>query len=217
VIAARERGPPELLLLGVVRGVVAEVAPMIEELRGYHPSRLAIAIGPEELASYSEQFVNGGVEPVAPLLPTETAEVLALARFGEVRVPHAPFLAALSWAAASGVPVSAVDPDEEEYSELFADNIGYWELVRRTVRERGLARAPPKANTPDEFALTWAARVGKGRASRRFETKRTERTVASARALALRGDRLALLVDRERIPELERQLSTSPSPKRRGS
>ncbi|MCI4345348.1 MAG: hypothetical protein L3K07_01115 [Thermoplasmata archaeon] len=217
MIAARVRGPPELLLVGVVRGVVAEVAPMLDELRRYHPTRLAIAIGPEELASYTEQFVNASTEPVAPLLPTETAEVLALAKFGEVRVPHAPFIAALGWANDAGVPVAAADPDEEEYSNLFAERIGYWELVRRTVRERGAARSPPEAASPDEFALRWAGRVGRGRASRRFESARSERTVAAARAFALRGERVALLADRERIPELERQLSAETPSARRGS
>ncbi|MCI4362892.1 MAG: hypothetical protein L3K13_01090 [Thermoplasmata archaeon] len=216
MIAARLRGPPELLLLGVVRGVVAEVAPMLEELHRYHPTRLAIAIGPEELTSYTEQFVNGSTEPVAPLLPTETAEVLALAKFGEVRVPHAPFITALRWASENGVAVAPVDPDEEEYSNLFAEKIGYWELVRRTVRERGAARAPPKAGSVDEFALRWSEQVGHGRASRRFESARSERTVAAARTLAQRGERVALLADRERIPELERQLSGEPTNSRRG-
>lgn len=209
MIVVREPGPPELLVLGVVRGVVGEVAPMTAELERFRPASLALALGPEELTSYLEQFVGGATDPYAPLLPTETAEVLALARFGEVRVPHAPFVEGLRWAAGHGVPVAAVDPDEERYADLFGERIGYWELVRRTVRERSLARSPPAAETPDEFALRWGGRVGKGRASRRFESERTELTVQGIRDRQRASERLAVLIDRERVPELQRQLDAS--------
>jgi hypothetical protein len=211
VIALRESGPPELLVLGVVRGVVAEVGPMTGELDRFRPSRVALAIGVEELASYAEQFVGGATDPYAPLLPTETAEVLALARFGEVEVPHAPFVEGLRWAARHGIGTSAVDPDEERYADLFGERIGYWELVRRTVRERSLARGPPDAESPDEFALRWAGKVGKGRASRRFERERTELMLQALRVAQRPSERVALLIDRERIPELARQLAGAPA------
>jgi hypothetical protein len=207
VIVLPEAGAPPLLVLGVVRGVVAEVPPMTAQLERFRPTRLALALGAEEMASYTEQFVRGRSDPFAPLLSTETAEVLALARFGEVEVPHAAFIEGVRWAGRQGVPVEAVDPDEEQYADMFAHHIGYWELVRRTVRERSLTRSPPAADSPDDFVLRWAGRVGKGRASRRFERERTELTCRQVRALQGANERVALIIDRERIPELERQLS----------
>jgi hypothetical protein len=200
VIVGRRPGPPEILIAGVVRAFVPDTEPLLRALADFRPEALGIGLGPEELEAYSEHFVDTRAEPLAPLLPTEQAEVLGIARFGDVELPHLPFLAAISWARHASVPVLPTDLTEEEYADLFSKHIGYLELLHRTLAERRLARKGPPASTADEFVLRWADSVGAGRRSREFEAERTAAILATVRELGSRHRRFAVVVDRERYP-----------------
>ncbi len=143
--------------------------------------------------------MRSAAEPVVPLTTAERSEVRGLVRFGEVSVPNPSFLEVLRWASAGGVPAEGLDPGEDETATLFAEHIGYLELVRRTVRERNVSRNPPAPNSPDEFALRWDHHVARGRGSRRFAGARDLYLVGSARRLAAIHSRVAVVVDRERF------------------
>lgn len=203
-------GGSELLLLAPVRGLGSEVAPLVEALEAFAPDALGVGISPEELAGFQNYFVDAAVEPLVPLTGTEVSEVRGLCRFGEVRVPNPAVLAALEWGRERGVPVAALDPSEEESASMFTEHIGYLELVRRTVRERRVARNPPAPSTPDEFALAWDAEIGHGRGSRRFAGARDDELAAAARRLAAEHRRVAVLVDRERFPSVQPRLAAAP-------
>lgn len=199
-------GPGGLVLYGVVRGLVSEAEALVAALETAPPPLLAVGLSEEELASLAEHFVEVETEPLVPLLPTEAVEVRALAAYGEVRLPQPAYRAALEWARDRGVESVAVDATEEEYASAFSEEVGYWELVRRTVRERGLSRSPPKAPDAGAFVLAWDARLNGGRGSRRLVRARNE---ALARRLAphlRRAPRLSLVVDRERAEGLAEAL-----------
>jgi hypothetical protein len=210
VITARI--PPEgsVLLIAPVRGLTAEVGPAIAALADFGPELIGIGLSAEEMRGLLDYFVVSEAEPVVPLSPTETSEVRGLSRFGEVRVPNPSFVEILRWGRSHGVPVEPLDPSDEESAHLFADNIGYVELVRRTVRERRISRNPPAPSTPDEFALAWDRTVAVGRGSRDLARARDGHL---ARELArLRGGRrrAAVVVDRERFEEVRQFLTAGP-------
>lgn len=207
MIVGRKPGPPELLVAGVVRGFVADADLLLRTLSEFRPEALAVGLGPEELTAYTEHFVDARAEPLAPLLPTEQAEVHGISRYGDVQLPHAPFLAALAWARELQIPVHPADLGEEEYADLFAEHIGYFELVHRTVAERRLTRKAPTASTADEFVVGWAESVGSGRRSREFEAARTASMARAIRGFGMGRRRIAVLVDRERYPGLWAALS----------
>ncbi len=188
-----------LLLVAPVRGLRSEVAATLQALDGHRPAAVGVGLSGEELASLQEYFVRSSAEPVVPLTSNERSEVRGLVRFGEVSVPNPAFLGVLHWAEASGVPTEGLDPTEDETATLFAEHIGYLELVRRTVRERSIARRPPTPNSADEFALTWDRSVAKGRGSREYAAARDLHLARSARRLAVAYPRVAVVVDRERF------------------
>jgi hypothetical protein len=210
VISSTVRAGPEFLILGPVRGLTADAREIPAALEAFRPEAVGAGVAAEELHGLVEYFVDAPAEPVVPLAPTELSEVRGLARFGEVRVPNPAFLEALAWGRSRGVPVAPLDPTEDEAAGLFTEHIGYFELVRRTVREHRLARAPPTPSSADAFALSWDQTIAGGRGSRKLAAARDDHLVRAARRLAEGHRRLALVVDRERYDSVRTRLAASP-------
>ncbi len=200
-----------LLLLAPVRGLSSDAVAVGSALDGFRPEAIGAGVAPEELAGLVQYFGDVPAEPVVPLAVTELSEVRGLTRFGEVQVPNPAFLAALAWGRSAGVAVAALDPGEEEAATLFTENIGYVELVRRTVREHRLGRSPPTPSSADEFALRWEGSIGGGRGSRRLAGARDDHLVREARRLTEGRGRLVVIVDRERYDSVRERLS-GPAP-----
>lgn len=199
MITTRLRVVHDLLLLGPVRGLTSEVPRVTSELDAFHPAAVGLGVSAEELKGLTDYFVVADGEPVVPMTSNELNEVRGLGRFGEVQVPNPSFVEAIRWGRDHTVPVAALDPSEEGSAELFAEHIGYVELVRRTVRERRVGRSVPTPATPDEFAVEWERRVASGRGSRRLAAARNEHLGQQAAALARGAGSVAVLVDRERF------------------
>ena len=199
MITARIARDGDFLLAAPVRGLESESERVVREFEGFRPSTVGVGLSPDELRGLTEYFVVADAEPVVPLTSNEAAEVRGLVRFGEVRVPNPSIVETLRWAAARGVPVEALDPSDDRAANLFAEHIGYLELVRRTVRERRVARNPPTPSTADEYALAWDREIGRGTGSRELAEARNRYFARRARRLADGGGRVALLIDRERF------------------
>lgn len=212
MISARLSAGADVLLLAPVRGLASEVAPMTAALEGFGPAAIGLGVSSEELRGLLEYFVVADGEPVVPLTNNELNEVRGLVRFGEVRVPNPSFVEALRWGNRRSVPVAALDPTEEGSAELFAEHIGYVELVRRTVRERRAGRDPPTPATPDAYALEWERRVGRGRGSRALARARDAHLAREAASLAAGRARIAVLVDRERFDGVRALLEAAARP-----
>jgi len=213
VISARLPGGGEVWLLGAVRGLAAELAPLSDALATHPPAAVGLGTSPEELKSLVEYFVLAPAEPVVSLTTAERSEVRGLVRFGEVRVPNPAFVQVLRWAHERGIQVEGLDPSEDRTAAMFTDHIGYVELVRRTVRERRVSRSPPAPATADQYALEWDRTVAGGRGSREFAAARDRHLVQDARRLAAALGRLTVVVDRERF-ERVRALYEAPEPDR---
>jgi len=209
VITARFEHAPELLLLAPVRGLASEATRVLAELDAFGPARVGLGVSNGELASLRDYFVVAEAEPVVSLTSNEASEVWGLVRFGEVRVPNPSFVEVLRWAAVRGVPVEAIDPDDDHTAAMFAAHIGYLELVRRTVRERRVSRNPPTPSSADEFALEWDRQVASGRGSRNFADARDEHLARRVPLLASDRNRVAVVVDRERFESVRALLSPS--------
>ncbi|MCI4372217.1 MAG: hypothetical protein L3K02_01015 [Thermoplasmata archaeon] len=199
MITARLSDRGDILLIAPVRGLASEAPAALRLVQGHDPAAVGLGISPEELRGLVEYFVRSAAEPVVPLTTAERSEVRGLVRFGEVSVPNPSFLSVVRWATAGGVPTEGLDPGEDATATLFADNIGYLELVRRTVRERNVSRNPPAPDTPDEFALRWDHHVARGRGSRKFAGARDLYLVRAARRLAATHSRVVVIIDRERF------------------
>ena len=212
MISARLRVLHDVLLLGPVRGLSIEAPRVAQELEGFAPAAVGLGVSAEELKGLTDYFVVADGEPVVPLTSNELNEVRGLTRFGEVQVPNPSFVETIRWGHLASVPVAALDPSEEGSAELFAEHIGYVELVRRTVRERRAGRAPPTPSTPDAFAVEWERRIAAGRGSRALARARDTHLAGQAVSLASRHGRIAVIVDRERFDGVRSVIGSVGSP-----
>ena len=201
-----------VLLLGPVRGLSTDARAVGEALEAFRPEAVGAGVAAEELRGLVEYFVDAPAEPVVPLAATELSEVRGLCRFGEVRVPNPAFLEALAWGRSRLVPVAALDPGEDEAAAMFTEHIGYFELVRRTVREHRLGRTPPTPSSADAFAVAWDASISGGRGSRRLAAARDDHLVHEVQRLAADHRRLAVVVDRERFDSVRERLAPGSTP-----
>jgi hypothetical protein len=142
------------------------------------------------------------------------AEARSLVQFGEVGVPHPAFVELLGWGAAHAIPVEGLDPEEDVQAELFVAHIGYFELVRRTLRERRAGRRPPKAADGDAFALAWDKETRPGRGSEKYAIARERAFLEGLTARRSETPRIAVVVDRERVQRMVRLLLSSGAPGR---
>jgi hypothetical protein len=204
VIVVDPPGDRDLRLIGVVRGLVEEAPKALRALTEFAPAAVGLGLGAAELEAIQEHFADTPTEPLVPLGPTEVAEAKSLVRFGEVGVPNPAFLAILRWGNATGVPVEGIDPDDDVQAEQFVAHIGYFELVRRTLRERRVGRRPPKAADADAFALAWDRETRPGRGSERYALARERSLLEALTLLRERHARAAVVVDRERLERLNR-------------
>lgn len=210
MIVVEPPGAPDLLVVGVVRGLVDEVPKALARLEAFRPTTIGLGLTPEEADSLREHFVGTATEPLVPLAGTETTEARALVRYGEVAVPQPTYLALLEWGRARNVPVVGLDADEDAQAEMFVAHIGYVELVRRTVGERSVGRRPPDSEDADSFALAWDAKAHPGRGSANYATARERALLGHLTELRGRGQRVAVVVDRERAPRLAEIVGAPP-------
>jgi hypothetical protein len=192
-------GGPALLLLAPVRGLTSEVTVLLAALEEHDPEAVGLGLSGEEMQGLLDYFVLADAEPIVPLSSMEMSEVRGLSRFGEVRVPNPAFVEVLRWGRARSLPIEALDPDDERSASLFAEHIGYVELVRRTVREHRISRSPPTPSSADEFAIQWDREVAAGRGSREFARARDRHLVRAVQRLGHGRSRTAVVVDRERF------------------
>ena len=210
MISATFGSSPRILLLAPVRGLTSEVPLVLSALEAFAPARVGLGLSSDELRSLHDYFVVADAEPIVPLTGNETSEVRGLVRFGEVRVPNPSFVEVLRWAWSRGVPIEPLDPDDERTAALFAEHIGYFELVRRTVRERRVARSPPAPSSADDFALLWDKEVASGRGSREFAEARDQHLVGQLPSLSADRAPIAVVVDRERFESIRDLLTRGP-------
>jgi hypothetical protein len=211
VISARLEPGGTVLLVAPVRGLVREAAEALSAIAEFAPTAIGVGASAEEVQGLFEFFVRSEGDPVVPLTPNETSEVRGLVRFGEATVPNPAVVETLRFAEGHALPVEGLDPSDETSASLFTEHIGYFELVRRTVAERRVARSPPAPSSADEFALAWERQVASGKGSQELALARDAHFAAGARRLAGRGGRVALLVDRERFDRVHALLAAPPS------
>jgi hypothetical protein len=200
-----------IVLIGVVRGLGRESDEVPTVLEEREPAAVALTLSEEETDALRTHFLNARVEPIVPLSRSESAHATGLARIEAVQVPTPAFLAALEWGALRNRPVRGVDPTEEAYAEMFAEHIGYFELVRRTLRERALVKRPPVTASAEAYAVAWERAMTPGRGSARLARARDAVAAEKVRSLRRRYGSVAALVDRERFDSFRAALE-SPGP-----
>ncbi len=191
-----------VVLLSVIRGLVSErsrVRAAVDEVR---PAAVGMSISGEELEAL-RAYPGGAVGPSGP---EEEAYVAGLSAFGEVEKPPPCFTEGLAAAAELGLPVHALDMDEEAFSEAYLGAVSGLDFVLTGVRASRMRRWHARAGSPQAFVLAWDARVNRARGMRALQRKREAHIVKRIRDVARGGGPVLALVDLERAPGVSERL-----------
>ncbi len=86
---------------------------------------------------------------------TDDAYLKALAKFGPVQVPPPDLYAAFAYARAHSLAVEAIDLGDEGHSNVWAESVGFFELMRNNRRLRRIPEETLVAADPEAFAREW--------------------------------------------------------------
>ncbi|MDD3492429.1 MAG: hypothetical protein PHU95_01125 [Candidatus Thermoplasmatota archaeon] len=187
-------GASTLRLLGTIHGLKREGQRVRAAFEEFGPDCLAVGIPREDVETLGACSAekSGDVE-------FETSEEQdyffdCLATFGEVRVPPPDLVAAYLLSREKGVPLEALDMDDDRYAQVFTDHVSLLGLLRvsrknRRVQKRGLA-----ADSPEAFVLEWDSKVNATKQFRAVEAERERHMAHRLFELAQRYPRILALL-----------------------
>lgn len=180
-------------IFSTVKGLTSERERVREAYTRLAPDAVALPISEESLGGL--RAYRG--EPVE----MNTAEAIYahhLSRFGAVHIPHPAYTEVLELADDDGIPVHAIDMDEETYTEVYLKCISGLAVVLSSFRERRLASWMPRAKDPFRFALEWDRAINASSGFKRLERMREKHMAERILALAGRCGVMLVLIEHER-------------------
>ena len=130
-----------------------------------------------------------------------------LAAFGEVELPPPAFVEAVRKADGNKVKVLYIDLTEDEYTEVFIDQVTYWQLVSQSRKIKSM-RKRLKSNTPNEMAEEWDARLRSIKGLDAVEKEREKKMAISLLEQLDQHSRVMAVIDHVRVEGTLDQLAT---------
>lgn len=160
---------PGVTVFGGIKGLKRDGDRLEETFNEIQPDVILATISPEE----AEGIVNFVKEPYAMTLSDyEMIYGVNLRNYGEVETPAPIFTESARWSIHGGVPLIGLDMTEEKFSREYTQNVSTRDLLRHSVRKRGLFKAKFSEPTAEEFVTKWDAMVNSIRGLRKMEELR---------------------------------------------
>lgn len=145
-------GACDCRILGTVAGWMADGARVHEAADAFRPEAIALGIPPEDLDPLGALVADPLLAEDLPDLDGHDGHFIDLLRqWGDIQVAPSPDLAS---AHATGLPLHAIDLDDEAHTDLYTRRVKVHHLVQRASAHKRLL----KAKFPDDahgFALEW--------------------------------------------------------------
>ena len=199
-------GAARISILPAVRGLVSEgetVRRAIDEVR---PAAVALTVGREDLAAL--ETYDGTDHP--PSNWEEELYVAGLSAWGEVRKPPPCYVEAVRAAKERGLPVRALDFNDEDYTERYVELVTAWDLLGHTRLEKKARLHPFVAKTPEEFVLEFDRLVNDPEGFVELERARERHIARRIAKLAGKHPSLLAVVEFERAAGLRALLEAPP-------
>jgi len=193
-------------LFPTVKGLESERGPVREAILLSRPEVVALPVSAEGLRGL--RAIWKGKEPEFFLSHYEEIYAVKLARFGKICIPPPSFTEAYSVAAGEGIPVRAIDLDEEQFSDAFVQSISTSNLIYHSLRWRWLKRKRFNQPNAREFAVAWDRAINSLKGFRNLENRREEHMARELARLCARHARVLAIVELERMEGILARFST---------
>ncbi len=188
-------GPSKVSLVPVIRGPVSEGERVRDLFRDAPYEAIALSISPGELEALK---ADPNVQ-MAPSSSTEDLYLRELTKFGPVQKPPPCFVEAVRVSGSMGMSCFALDMGEEEFTELYCNEVSGWEMIRYSLRLKKLFKASIPGETPEDLVMNIDSILTDFKGHRRVEESRETHISSRIVDLSGRGLTLLALVDRERL------------------
>ncbi|MEK6976025.1 MAG: hypothetical protein AABY18_06755 [Candidatus Thermoplasmatota archaeon] len=184
-----------VLLLGTIAGFVPDGERVRQAYEAFHPRVVALGVPPEDLATL-DTLASASAAPaeLPPLDDTHERLMGLLAPFGATRVPSPDLEIAHQVARADGVPLSALDLDDDAHATLYTKHVRFHHIIQSNgIKSRLLKRGVTGTDAYD-VAANWDAAWTRPRGMRRVEDAREAHMAARLREVAAVADGNVLAV-----------------------
>lgn len=199
----------DVLLLGTVAGFVPDADRVRQAFDAFRPQQIALGVPPEDLAALEQLAKTPKPEDLA-VLDEASEKLLALVgAFGPTRIPSPDLEAAHALSQESGLPLHAIDLDDESHANAFTTNVKFYHVVQSNSIKSRLLRKGVTGADAYAVANAWDAAWTKPKGLHRVEALREAHMAERLRELASNGSVLAL-VPSARLTGIVAALTRSP-------
>jgi hypothetical protein len=192
----------EVLVIGVLKGLVKEEDKVAKAFSDYKPDAIAISASKEELAALRVKETHSDYE----LSALEEIYKVYMDHFGEVSLPTPAYLKAIELADGANLPLIPIDMNDEEFTDLYCKRIRGWDMVRESFYTRSIKRRRYRISSAEEFAMDWDRKVNRAKGFRQLERDREEHMAQTLRNMSSKYHRILAFVEFERSAGVERSL-----------
>lgn len=198
-----ERDGTTIHILPVIRGLTSEVETVRRAFAEVKPDLVAVSLSKEEVEGLRN--LPSDFEP--ELSRYDEIYVTGLARFGKVAAPPPCYVAAVEIADSEGLPIVAIDIDEESYTELYCASITGQALFRNSTRTWFLRKKSFGADTAEEYVVKVDRAFNNMRGFRQIEDERVDWMSRELLKSSKRARNILAVVEYERAAEVLSQLN----------
>jgi len=188
----------------VVRGLVSEGDRVRRTIEEVAPGAVALTLGKEDL----ESLLRYDGTEAEPANWEEELYVAGLSAFGTVRKPPPCYVEAVRGAQERGIPVRALDLNDEDYTEAYIEYVTAWDLLGHTRVQKKAEKHVFAATTPEEFVVEFDGFVNDPDGYVRLEHAREDHISRRLSKLARRYESLLAVVEYERAAGVRERANT---------
>lgn len=158
------------------------------------PEAVALTVGREDLEALQEY--DGAEHP--PGNWEEELYVAGLGHWGDVRKPPPCYVEAVRAAAERGIPLRALDFNDEDYTDKYVTYVTAWDLIFHSRLEKKARKHAFLAETPEAFVVEFDAYVNDPEGYVELERSREKHIAKRIRKLVAAHASLLAVVEYER-------------------
>ncbi len=146
-----------VVILGVINGLVSEIEIVKEALERHKPGALGVALSASEVDGVRIWNRDSSAKP--DYTEFDAFYTREMSKYGEIKLPSPPFSYTIGVSDAAGIPLSPLDIDDDEYSELYLKNVSpvslfFSSLLNRRSRKKSVGGTVEEAVcTIDRLAM----------------------------------------------------------------
>jgi hypothetical protein len=140
-----------IVILGVINGLVSEIEIVKEALEKHKPQALGVALSGSEVEGVRIWNRDSSAKP--EYTEFDAFYTREMSKYGEIKLPSPSFSYTVAVSDATGIPLYPLDIDDDEYSELYLRNVSPVSLFFSSLLN-GRSRKKSVGGTVEEAVCT---------------------------------------------------------------